>query len=155
MAKTSTKWKKPIIVVAVIIFTAVGAFFLTRSPMSISDGDVLDVSLEGTDVSPNAASLLVSMINNSGKTRFPVGKDDRDELSYIARIDCSDGEYYILNYEYYSGYSFNPAHPGEDDYRSILTRYSADGEAQSACRMEYDFDSMFRSWIYLIREKGI
>ena len=103
---------------------------------------------EDTKLSENAANALVFTINNNDKGRFYSGfyegtVSDSDD---VVVIKMKDGSRYQLHYWYNSGYSFNPLHPGEDDYCSILTYFDADGYAQKKWKMEYYFDGNYLRW---------
>ena len=65
-------------------------------------------------------------------------------IEHIIEIFCEDGVRYELHYWYTSGFSF--LHGREDPYASILTRFAADGTAETAWRMVYDFDASYRDW---------
>ncbi|MBQ7093476.1 MAG: hypothetical protein IJN84_03105, partial [Clostridia bacterium] len=85
---------------------------------------------------------------NNDKGRFYSGfyegtVSDSDD---VVIIKMNDGSRYQLHYWYNSGYSFNPLHPGEDDYCSILTYFDADGYAQKKWKMEYYFDGNYLRW---------
>ncbi len=148
--KSVLNYKKPafwIVVLAVLACAVAAVCFLTNPQMEI-DNESVSAMIVDTDtvVSDESAQILVSLINDSRKTYFPVGLDDPGVLSATVQIDCTDGSMYFLHYQYYSGFSLNPAHFGDDDYRSILTYFSPDGTGKKAWRLEYDFDKLFRDW---------
>ncbi len=157
--KSVLHYKKPafwIVVLAVIACVVTAACFLTNPQQDLSVESVSRVTYNEMDVSDIYVQELVTLINDSGKTCFPVGADDPNDLSVSIQIDCEDGSMYLLHYQYYSGFSFSPAHPGEDDYRSILTYFSPDGKGSKAWRLEYDFDAKFKKWLVAVRaEPGI
>ncbi len=109
--------------------------------------DVTSVRTEGTSVSYHAAMELLRNINDFGGRKCVVGKNyPAKDYEDIIEIRCEDGIRYELHYWYTSGFSFHPAHFGEDAYASILTRFSAEGTAEAAWRLVYDFDASYREW---------
>lgn len=152
--KTVLHYKRPafwIVVVAVVACVVTAACFLTNPQQNLSIESVSRVIYNEMDVSDIYAQELVTLINDSGKTYFPVGADDPNDLSVSVQLDCEDGGMYLLHYQYYSGFSFHPLHPGEDDYRSILTYFSPDGKGSKAWRLKYDFDAKFKKWLVAVR----
>ena len=122
-------------------------FYGEEVPGEIDGNRIESVTVDRVGVSEQARDALVSLINAYDRSHFIVGADDPGILSRAARLNCENGDFYVLHYQYYSGFSFSPAHPGDDDYRSILTYYRADGAAQKAWKMEYDFDTAFKDWL--------
>ena len=152
--KSVLNYKKPafwIVVLAVIACIAVAVCFLTNPPQNISIESISRVTYNDMDVSEEYVQNLVSMIQESRCSYFPVGADDPNDLSVSVQIHCDDGSMYLLHYQYYSGFSFSPSHPGEDDYRSILTYFSPDGKGSKAWKLEYDFDAKFKKWLVAVR----
>lgn len=102
---------------------------------------------EKSAVSETMMLELAEIINGYGKTRYVTGDDEAKTGDSFVTLNCTDGSYYILHYWYANSFSFNPAHPGEDDYYSIITYYGADGKAKRTWKMEYDFDSSYYEWV--------
>ncbi|NLT40146.1 MAG: hypothetical protein GXX89_06755 [Clostridiales bacterium] len=147
--KNVLNYRKPAfwVVIAAAALCIVAAVCLLTDPGAVVEpGKVVSVSCGGADMTEEAAAELIALINGHRRTGFPVGADDPGALSLAARIDCADGSFYVLHYQYYSGFSFNPAHPGDDDYRSILTFFDTEGKGRRAWKMEYDFDAAFKEW---------
>ena len=123
-------------------------FLLTRPQRNlIHVSDVTSVRTDGTSVTYHAAMDLLRNINDFGGRRCTIGKNyPAKDYEDIIEIRCEDGIRYELHYWYTSGFSFHPAHFGEDAYASILTRFAADGTAESAWRLVYEFDAAYRDW---------
>ena len=64
-----------------------------------------------------------------------------------ARLEMADGTYYELRRWYTNGFSFHPAHFGEDEYDCVLAHYDSAGILISCWKMEYDFDRPFWDWL--------
>ncbi len=143
-------WKKPAFWVILVTVSAcvVLAVTLLTNPVhaAIDPSEVESVAIDGTAVSQARQDELIDLLNEHRKSSFQVGADDPNSLSVAVEIHCADGSWYLLHYQYYSGFSFSPKHPGEDDYRSILTRFGPDGKASDAWKLEYEFDSKFIKW---------
>ena len=148
--KSVMNYKKPafwIIVLSVIVCAAVSVCFLTNPVSSLDFGNIESVTVDSIRVSDEAADELVSLINSYRRTYFMVGLDDPNSLSRAIQINCANGDFYLLHYQYYSGFSFDPRRAGEDDYRSILTFFKAGEGGQKAWKLEYDFDAELREWL--------
>lgn len=148
--KSVMNYKKPtfwIIVLSVIACAAVSVCFLTNPVPSIDFGNIESVTVDNVRVSDEAADELTALINSYRRTYFMVGLDDPNSLSRAIQINCANGDFYLLHYQYYSGFSFDPRHAGEDDYRSILTFFKAGEGGQKAWKLEYDFDAALREWL--------
>jgi hypothetical protein len=144
--------KKWIVVFALAVMIVLdgillGSALAASQMQEIAEGEVRSVALRGELVSEQRRDELIGLINNGHKRRFPMGTDDPGDLSVFVRIDCADGGFYYLHYQYYSGYSFHPSHPGEDDYRSILSRYDSSGRGIGAWKLDYGFDEKFVQWV--------
>ncbi len=143
-------WKKPAfwVIVAAAAACAVLSVCLLTNPIQavIDPSEVTAVMIDKTAVSKQRQDELIGLLNDHRKSSFRVGADDPNSLSASVEIHCSDGSYYLLHYQYYSGFSFHPKHPGEDDYRSILTRFDSDGKASNAWKLAYEFDDKFIRW---------
>ncbi|MBQ6933228.1 MAG: hypothetical protein IJN37_02450 [Clostridia bacterium] len=140
--------KKKVTIFTIIILVVVVLVCILHPKEVINSRDVEGVYFEDTKLSENAANALVFTINNNDKGRFYSGfyegtVSDSDD---VVIIKMNDGSRYQLHYWYNSGYSFNPLHPGEDDYCSILTYFDADGYVQKKWKMEYYFDGNYLRW---------
>lgn len=119
-------------------------FLPQRNLIRVSD--VTSVRVDGTAVSYHAAMDLLREINTLGGHHYIVGQNHpAEEYEDIVEIHCEDGIRYELHYWYNSGFSF--LHGTEDPYSSILTRYRADGTADAAWKLVYDFDEACRTWM--------
>ena len=90
---------------------------------------------------------LVRLINSYSKklkyrNEFQVNGGEH----HFVRLDCTDGSFYLVDHWYWKGFSFNPLHPGEDDYTTLVTYYDAGGKAGTTWQMEYDFDLAYSHW---------
>lgn len=98
-------------------------------------------------VSDAYTAALVKLINSYRKTSYETSTVQAAKLygssNTWTRIDCADGGYYLLLYMETHGFSFNPLHPGEDDFESLLVRYDAGGNPAETWRMEYNFDRAY------------
>ena len=144
-------WRKPAVwVVAIaVIGCAIAAIGVLTNPVAdIKLGDIGSVTVENIRVSDEAADALVTLIHSHHRTPFTVGLDDpTNALSRAIQLNCADGGFYLLLYQYHSGFSFDPRHAGEDDYRSILTFFEAGEGGKKAWKMEYDFDAKLKAWL--------
>jgi len=139
-------WKIRIEFLLLCAAVVAGALFLARPQRElIRISDVTSVRTSGTAVSYHAAMELLRNINSYGGHRCSVGKNyPAEDYEDIVEILCEDGIRYELHYWYTSGFSF--LHGTEDPYASILTRFAADGTAESAWRLVYDFDPAYVDW---------
>lgn len=90
---------------------------------------------------------LVRLINSYRKSVYGHGEltlSGREH--HLVRMDRKDGGYYLLDFWYWNGFSFNPLHFGEDSYTTLVTEYDADGKAGTTWQMEYDFDYVYKNW---------
>lgn len=145
-----SKWKKPavwVVLLAVIACIVLTVCVLTNPVVEVELGDIESVTVDSISVSDEATAELVSLINSYRCIPFRVGSDDPNSLSRAIQLNCTNGDFYVLHYQYYSGFSFNPRHAGEDDYRSILTFFTAEDGGQKAWKMEYDFDAELKEWL--------
>ena len=140
--------RKVLSVLAVVCAAAAGIAFLARPQGNlIRISEVTSVRTDGEAVSYHDAMELLRHVNAFGGYPFTPGRDPVNEaLDQVLEIRCEDDVRYELHYWYTSGYSFHPLHPGEDDYDTILTRYRADGTAEAAWRLDYDFDAEYDAW---------
>ena len=148
--KRVLNYKKPtfwIVLAAAIACVVVAVCFLTNPVAEVELGDIESVTVDNISVSDEATAELVSLINSHRCTPFRVGLDDPNSLSRAIQLNCANGDFYLLHYQYYSGFSFDLRHPGEDDYRSILTFFTAEDGGQKAWKMEYEFDAKLKEWL--------
>ena len=96
------------------------------------------------EIPPEAAQELAEAVNRHRASPFPIGLDDPSRLSECVMLTAADGSFCTVHYQYYSGFSF--LHGKEDDYRTIVTVFDAEGKARKAWRMEEDFDEVFTDW---------
>lgn len=142
--------RKNVCLIGLLLCILAAAFVALVSPQRnlIRVSDVTSVRSDGTAVSYHAAMELLRNINTIGGRRCYTGHNPVNEaLDHVVDIRCEDGVRYELHYWYHSGFSFDPRHPGEDDYASILTLYNADGTAEKAWKLAYDFDETYRTWL--------
>ena len=98
-------------------------------------------------VSADAAAELVRLINSFNKTVYAQGDFTLNGWEhYFYRLNCTDGGFYLVDYWYWNGFSFNPLHMGEDDYTTLVTYYNAEGRSETTWQMEYSFDRAFSNW---------
>ena len=140
--------KKKVTIFTIIILIVVALICILHPKEVIDSNDVEGVYFKNMKLSENAANALIFTLNNNDKGRFYSGfyegtVSDSDD---VVIIRMNDGSYYQLHYWYNSGYSFNPLHPGEDDYCSILTYFDADGYVQKKWKMDYYFDGNYLRW---------
>lgn len=148
--KNVLNWKKPALwltAAAIIICIAVIAICGTNPRVLISMSDVSSVYAKGEEMSANAKAELITLINEHSKTVYRKAPESVGFADSRAIINCEDGSSYTVHHWYCSGFSFNPAHYGEDDYYTILSRLDADGKVEKSWKMEYDFDAQFLSWL--------
>lgn len=117
-------------------------------PTQFDTDDVRMCTLDGTSIPAEQGKALVDAINDAARshnrTYDAIGQGTLDRLAIVTFADES---YLEVNYLYTSGYSFNPAHPGEDDYTTVLWHRDALGKTVGTWVMEYDFDAVFRDWM--------
>ncbi|MBO7739533.1 MAG: hypothetical protein J6S18_04100, partial [Oscillospiraceae bacterium] len=148
--KNVLNWKKPALwltAAAIIICIAVIAICGTNPRVLISINDVSSVYAKGDAVSSDAKAELISLINGHSKTFYRKAPESVGFTDSRAVINCEDGSRYTVHHWYCSGFSFNPAHFGEDDYYTVLSRLDAEGNIEKSWKMEYDFDSEFLAWL--------
>ena len=140
------------VVLACIMCIGVIAACAVNPRSELSADAVVRITLDGSDLPLARAEALIAHINSHSRTtNLHYDGIGEGTLDHTARLEFSDGSYALLNYCYVSGYSFHPAHPGEDDYKSVLWYFTADGIQRGTWVMEYDFDAAFRDWMELPR----
>lgn len=102
-----------------------------------------DVSQEGVD------RLLALVDGHTARRRsnLPEWEPRGYYQEAGARLKLADGSYFELRRWYVNGFSFHPAHFGEDEYDTTLAKYDADGNLTACWTMEYDFDELFWGWL--------
>jgi len=96
---------------------------------------------------------LIWLVNSYRKSVYGHGELDLDGSEHhFFRLTCSDGSYYLIDYWYWNGFSWNPLHFGEDPYTTLVTRYDSQGNAGTTWQMEYIFDWAFQDWWYEWRD---
>jgi len=101
---------------------------------------------------------LLALLNRYAAERRVTLPDWKPRASYqenAARLEMADGTYFELRSWYTNGYSFHPAHFGEDEYDTTLARYDSGGMLISCWKMEYDFDRPFREWLLKQARAGL
>ena len=172
--KNVLKWKKPSwkVTVAAVLVCAVAVVLCISDPARPVDTEQVTgvkylMSREATDsisapfefeeawvyeeipvVGEEADSLLALVDGYTARrrTNLPEWEPRGDENG--ARLELVDGSYFELRRWYVNGFSFHPAHFGEDEYDTTLAKYDADGNLIACWTMEYDFDRPFGDWMY-------
>ena len=104
-------------------------------------------------VSQEDGTELIRLINTHSRSIYGQGNLTLDGMEHhFVRIDCTDGGFYLVDYWYWNGFSFNPLHAGEDDYTTLITYFDADGNAGTTWQMEYSFDLDYREWREKMRD---
>lgn len=144
--KNILSWKKPAlwVTLAAVMVSVIAVFCCAADPESDIPGAV-SASFQGSAVSDEAKDELVQMVNSSGKRIHGKNYARSADDDSIVIITCEDGSFYELHYWYNSGFSLLRGE--EDDYSSMLTRYSSDGKAERTWKMENDFDEHFKRWL--------
>lgn len=98
---------------------------------------------------------LVRLVNAHRKSVYGQGELTLSGSEHqLVRMDCADGGWYLLDYWYWNGFSFNPLHYGEDSYTTLVTYYGPDGKAGTTWQMEYDFDHAYKDWLNRLPSAG-
>ena len=172
--KNVLKWKKPSVKVTVIaaLVCVIAAVLCISDPAKPVDTEQVTgvkhlISREADEsaviapfefeeawvyeeipVSEGGMDSLLALVESHATTRrmsLPDWEPRGDEGG--ARLELADGSYYELRSWYVNGFSFHPAHYGEDEYDTTLARYDAEGNLTACWTMEYDFDRPFRDWM--------
>ena len=140
--------KRVFCIMLLVICVVVSLSCIGNPPTQFDTDDVRMCTLDGTSIPAEQGKVLVDAINDASRsvnrTYDAVGQGTLDRLAIVTFADGSSLE---VNYLYTSGYSFNPAHPGEDDYKTVLWHRDALGNTVGTWVMEYDFDAVFRDWM--------
>jgi hypothetical protein len=136
----------------VVSYTAADSSSYTSNPdhTSVSTGadrqkDLSDPAKQ-RPLSKEKGDELVRLVNAHRKSVYGELTLSGSEHQLV-RMDCADGGWYLLDYWYWNGFSFNPLHYGEDSYTTLVTYYGPDGKAGTTWQMEYDFDHAYKDWL--------
>lgn len=139
--------KRVFCIMLLVICIVVCLFCIGNPPAQFDTDDVRMCTLDGLDIPTEHGKTLVDAINDASRsvnrTYDAIGQNPIDRLAIVT---FADGSYLEVNYLYTSGYSIHPAHPGEDDYITVLWHRDALGKTVGTWVMEYDFDAVFRDW---------
>ena len=140
--------KRVFCIMLLVICIVVCLFCIGNPPAQFDTDDVRMCTLDGLDIPTEHGKTLVDAINDASRsvnhTYDAIGQNPLDRLAIVT---FADGSYLEVNYLYTSGYSIHPAHPGEDDYTTVLWHRDALGNTVGTWVMEYDFDAVFRDWM--------
>ena len=103
--------------------------FRADSVLSQAMSEKVELTLEEESI-----RLLVKLVNEAEGRRYRRTKEMPTLPDDMVTLQLEDGGSYRLLYWYVSGFSFEPRHPGEDDYYTILTRCDAAGEPVACLR---------------------
>lgn len=138
---------------AMCVIMAVCCLFLClmgigNPPTKYPVDNIVACTLDGQQITPEHGNALVDALNGASRTvNRTYDAIGQGTLDHLAVVTYADGSYLEVNYLYVSDYSFHPAHPGEDDYKTVLWYRDARGNAVETYVMEYDFDAVFREWM--------
>jgi len=145
----------------VVSYTAADSSSYTSNPdhTSVSTGadrqkDLSDPAKQ-RPLSKEKGDELVRLVNAHRKSVYGQGELTLSGSEHqLVRMDCADGGWYLLDYWYWNGFSFNPLHYGEDSYTTLVTYYGPDGKAGTTWQMEYDFDHAYKDWLNRLPSAG-
>ena len=107
-------------------------------------------------ISPEDGAELVRLINSHRKTVYGRGELTLSGREHsLTRIDCAGGGFYLVDYWYWNGFSFNPFHAGEDSYTTLVTCFDASGNPGTTWQMEYGFDKAYQDWRSSLPDDGV
>lgn len=136
---------------SIVAYTAVNSDSYTRVPEHVSTDadrqkDLADPAKQ-RPLSKEDGDALAELVNTHRKSVYGHGELTLSGSEHhLVRMDRADGGYYLLDYWYWNGFSFNPLHGGEDSYTTLVTDYDASGRAGITWQMEYDFDQAYKDW---------
>ncbi len=142
--------KRVFCIMLLVICIVVCLFCIGNPPTQFDASDVRMCTLDGTSIPAEQGKVLVDAINDAARSHnrtYDASAVGRTALDRNAVVTFADGSYLEINYLYTSGYSFHPAHAGEDDYTTVLWHRDARGKTVGTWVMEYDFDAVFRNWM--------
>lgn len=138
----------------VVSYTAADSSSYTSNPDHTSVSTDADRQKDLSDpakqrpLSKEKGDELVRLVNAHRKSVYGQGELTLSGSEHqLVRMDCADGGWYLLDYWYWNGFSFNPLHYGEDSYTTLVTYYGPDGKAGTTWQMEYDFDRAYKDWL--------
>ena len=138
----------------VVSYTAADSSSYTSNPDHTSVSTDADRQKDLVDpakqrpLSKGKGDELVRLVNAHRKSVYGQGELTLSGSEHqLVRMDCADGGWYLLDYWYWNGFSFNPLHYGEDSYTTLVTYYGPDGKAGTTWQMEYDFDRAYKDWL--------
>ena len=138
----------------VVSYTAADSSSYTSNPYHTSVSTGADRQKDLSDpakqrpLSKEKGDELVRLVNAHRKSVYGQGELTLSGSEHqLVRMDCADGGWYLLDYWYWNGFSFNPLHYGEDSYTTLVTYYGPDGKAGTTWQMEYDFDHAYKDWL--------
>ncbi len=144
----TAKPKRALCILMAVCCILLCLFFIGNPPTEFDADDVRMCSLNGLELPAEQGKVLVDAINDANRsvnrTYDAVGQNTLDRNAIVT---FADGSYLEINYLYVSGYSFNPAHSGEDDYTTVLWHRDALGNSIGTWVMEYEFDAVFHDWM--------
>lgn len=112
---------------------------------------------EEFEVTEAGKESLLKLIEGHSATRrlgLPSWEPRKGYGEFSVRLEMVDSSYYELRSWYVKGFSFHPAHFGEDEYDTTLAKYDTEGNLTACWTMEYDFDRLFRNWKFeQVRER--
>ena len=173
-------WKKPKVWVSIIavVVCAIAAAVCITDPVQPVDTEqveraysqILSLPEDSLAINEDEANVteklvfgdereeLLALLDRYTAERRVTLPDWKPRASYqenAARLELADGTYFELRSWYTNGYSFHPAHFGEDEYDTTLARYDSGGMMISCWKMEYDFDQPFRAWLLKQARAGL
>jgi len=146
-------WKKPAvwITVTAVVVCLVVIFACAANPQQRIDREKLRLGAweTGLILSEEAVDALTELINSHRRTPYrDTGIDDITDGSETKIVLYGTaGDVYTVEYRYTSGFSFDPRHFGEDDYRTLLHYKNNDLGIKKCWTMEFDFDEKFIDWL--------
>ena len=145
----------------VVSYTAADSSSYTSNPDHTSVSTDADRQKDLVDpakqrpLSKGKGDELVRLVNAHRKSVYGQGELTLSGSEHqLVRMDCADGGWYLLDYWYWNGFSFNPLHYGEDSYTTLVTYYGPDGKAGTTWQMEYDFDHAYKDWLNRLPSAG-
>jgi len=150
--KNILRWKKPALwltLCAVVLCIAVFFVCAANPTLRLDPADVTAVVWNGETVSRVGQDALIELLVQYRRSPYRSGDavdDIRDAKETTVTIETTDAVY-TLDYRYWSGFSFDPRHFGEDDYHSILTRTDLQSGKSQSWKMAFEFDEAFEFWL--------
>ncbi len=143
-----TKPNKALCIIMIVCTVFLCLLGIGNPPTDYKTDTVVLCTLDGEPVPIIHGTALVDAINDASRTvNRSYDAVGTGMLDHTAVITYADGSYLEINYLYVSDYSFHPAHPGEDDYKTVLWYRDAQGKTVETYVMEYDFDAVFSDWM--------